>query len=901
MSLVVVSTVQASPVIDAEVYFRLANQQAAVASQNLSEMTAATQTSTADEASIPVIIYLSTPVKLQTTTTAEERSRMIRSLQTIAEQTQSSTLTELANVQKQTTQSFWLNNSISAKINEEVLLQLAENNDISKIIYNARIQRDAVAQSDEISTITTDQVSSAYDTQVSQLGTEYLHQLGYYGDGITVAILDSGTNFNHPAISGSWRGEADDWFNPHASLCEAGTFEDTFGETCGTCDASADTPCDEDGGHGTAVASRIVGQQSNGTIIGTAPNAKLIVAKLFNSSGTVLVSQILEVLQWVLDPDGDPDTDDAPDIINCSWGLTAYGEYISTYVTEFQALQDAGTVVVTSAGNYGSESSTDVSPANYSETLSVGSYGTETEEYSDVSTFSSRGPSSNDGSIFPDLLGPGYSVTVAYSEDTTEYYQSGSGTSFSAPAISGAIALLLEADSTLTPTEVFSQLRDTAIDIQAVGADNQAGYGNLQIARAYLALNDETDISVTSEFGDVSYETGPLTAIDFGEYTAGETVDVSFQITNTLSSSIQINTDYTLSSDEDFEILNEDCSGTTLASQDSCSVWLQLTTVATQGEYDTVLTFTLESAPLTELQLSLAATLDTAVAELSLTDDLGTSTDQFLEFEAIEYGETETATITLTNSGTADFEVYTINLADDDIGTDQIILNDSACESQTLEVDESCEIFVSVTKNESGTVASSIEITTAIEDRTVSLSAFANSAPDAATLLTSTERFDIEQGTNLILEWEAETLDADGHDVTSYAEISTTSDFETLVIPTYVQWFYSPMSCVIYAGFGFFWLPKKRVVSRKEQYLRLVLFGIVLISVSFMSGCGGSSSSSSSTTTTADTATVSQTVTIDTSSLETTTYYWRVITEDIYGATTSSELGSFQLIDETEN
>jgi hypothetical protein len=77
--------------------------------------------------------------------------------------------------------------------------------------------------------------------------------------------------------------------------------------------------------------------------------------------------------QWLLDPDDDTDTDDAPDVVNVSWG---FDQNRNQCITEFQAdgevLKTAGIAVVHSAGNAGSQSSTSISPANYPQSFAAG-------------------------------------------------------------------------------------------------------------------------------------------------------------------------------------------------------------------------------------------------------------------------------------------------------------------------------------------------------------------------------------------------------------------------------------------------------------------------------------------------------------------------------------------------
>lgn len=157
---------------------------------------------------------------------------------------------------------------------------------------------------------------------------------GTYGDqgaGVVVGVMDSGVDYSHPALHGSWRGNdgdvASSWF---AATGEAYALPgDGFG-------------------HGTHVTGSIVGGPP-GEVIGVAPSAQWIAAKIFRDSGTTSTSIIHSGFQWMLAPGGDPTK--APDVVNNSWGSPA------TYDTDFwpdvDAWRAAGIVPMFAAGNDG--------------------------------------------------------------------------------------------------------------------------------------------------------------------------------------------------------------------------------------------------------------------------------------------------------------------------------------------------------------------------------------------------------------------------------------------------------------------------------------------------------------------------------------------------------------------
>jgi len=315
---------------------------------------------------------------------------------------------------------------------------------------------------------------------IAAIGAQSLWAAGFTGSGVVLASFDSGVDITHPDLAG-WRGGPNDWFDPYAGSL---------------------TPTDVDG-HGTSVTSLMVGGAASGMTIGVAPDAQWISAKIFPDSGDADTSKIHLAFQWAIDPDGDPNTDDAPDVVNNSWGFeTATNRCITfdSFRGDIQVLQAAGIHVVFSAGNGGPAAATSVSPANYPEGLAVGSIG---PDYV-VSSFSARGPSACSGSIYndlavdvyPELVAPGESVTVAYPFNLFPFgYAAVTGTSFTAAQVSGALALLRSAIPPL-PGESAEGYRlrlekgllTTTADLGPIGADNSYGRGLVDLSAAYARL-----------------------------------------------------------------------------------------------------------------------------------------------------------------------------------------------------------------------------------------------------------------------------------------------------------------------------------------------------------------------------------------------------------------------------
>ncbi len=251
------------------------------------------------------------------------------------------------------------------------------------------------------------------------------------GTGIVVGESDSGVDGKHPALSENYRGRTggDDynWFDPWND---------------------SSSPVDI-GGHGTHTTATAVGRQN----VGVAPGAQWIgcvnLARNFANPGLYL-----SCLQFMLAPfprGGDPLKDGDParaaDVLNNSWGCPELeGCDPNALRPAAQALKAAGIFVVVSAGNTGDAGCGTVRDplALYPEAFSVGSVNQQRE----VSTFSSRGPVTVDGSNRdkPDIVAPGEDITSALPDGT---YGPNDGTSMAGPHVAGVVALMWQANPAL--------------------------------------------------------------------------------------------------------------------------------------------------------------------------------------------------------------------------------------------------------------------------------------------------------------------------------------------------------------------------------------------------------------------------------------------------------------------
>ncbi|MEW5729398.1 MAG: S8 family serine peptidase [Pseudomonadota bacterium] len=288
------------------------------------------------------------------------------------------------------------------------------------------------------------------------------------GRGVTVAVLDSGVDHRHPELAAKWRGGTNSWFDPY------GRHEQPF----------------DNSGHGTHVAGIAVGGRDGWPALGVAPDAKWMAAKIFDDGGLGSLSAIHLSFQWLLDPDGAPDTDDTPQVVVTSWHLGGgTGSCWSEFAADIALLREAGIAVVSSAGNTGPFPNTSVSPANNPGAFPVGSV----DAAGGLADESGRGPSACGGGVYPMLAAPGVSVRVAdltYGGAFLDSYAVVSGTSFAAPHLAGAIALLAGARGGRAVEELEAALTTTAVDAGAQGPDNESGHGIVDASAALMSLGE---------------------------------------------------------------------------------------------------------------------------------------------------------------------------------------------------------------------------------------------------------------------------------------------------------------------------------------------------------------------------------------------------------------------------
>ncbi|MGK2907959.1 MAG: S8 family serine peptidase, partial [Desulfuromonadales bacterium] len=518
----------------------------------------------ADE-KIPVIVRMKNPLTVQNFATpsrkkgpvrTQARANLIHALKARAEQSRQPLQKLLNNRGITKSRQLWLINGMAFQATPAQIDELARMPEVMSIVLDQVI---------ELPKIITSQASGPAEPNIDLVHAPSLWALGYAGQGVAVAIVDSGVDVNHPDLGPRWRGGTNSWYDPNGEHPAA--------------------PTDRDG-HGTQVAGLVLGGNNGGSYIGVAPDAEWIGVKIFADNGSSLNSAIHAGYQWLLDPDNNPSTDDAPDIVNNSWGFEMSPNFCDTLSREFQvdvqALKAAGIAVVFAAGNTGPGTSSSLSPANYPESFAVGSIGTFVSP-TVISDFSARGPSACDGTIYPEVVAPGFQV---WTSDLTaggifpNSYAQVNGTSFSTSHVSGVMALLLSAFPGASVGAIETALMQSATDLGPVGADNTYGYGLVDSLAAFNYLSGQQGITVTDSINPATDH-----LIAFGNVEVGLAVAASVSVSNDGNLPVQFETVDAGQVSPPFLITSDGCSNLMLLASESCSIEIQFVPTAS-GSFD---------------------------------------------------------------------------------------------------------------------------------------------------------------------------------------------------------------------------------------------------------------------------------------------------------------------------
>ncbi len=355
-------------------------------------------------------------------------------------------------------QSFWIVNTLKVTADRNIIAEIARRPDVKTILPDKTYSLPPVKPGRPQRGIQT------VEWGISNVrAPEVWNTFGARGEGIVVANVDTGVQFDHPALVGQYRGNNGgsfdhnyNWFDP-AKICPPGT------------------PCDN-AGHGTHTMGTMVGDDGNPgpNQIGVAPKARWIAAKGCESSGCSLES-LLAAGQWIAAPTDlngmNPSPEKRPHVVNNSWGGgggdTFYQQIVDSWIA-------AGIFPAFANGNSGPSCGSAGSPGDYASTYAVGAYNIMNQ----ISSFSSRGPSLFDGITKPNIAAPGEDVRSSVPGSAYDVF---SGTSMATPHLSGVVALIWSAAPSLVGdiNATRALLDQTAVDTADLSCGGTAENNNV--------------------------------------------------------------------------------------------------------------------------------------------------------------------------------------------------------------------------------------------------------------------------------------------------------------------------------------------------------------------------------------------------------------------------------------
>jgi subtilisin family serine protease len=303
----------------------------------------------------------------------------------------------------------------------------------------------------------------------TQIGAPAAWDAGYDGNGVTVAVLDTGVDASHPDLAGVVTAAKN--FSPSDNLADHV-------------------------GHGTHVASTIAGsgRKSSGKYRGVAPGTKIISGKVLDDDGNGQESDIIAGMEWA--------ARSGAKIANLSLGGTDTPGADATE-TAVNALSAAtGVLFVIAAGNEGPDAASVGTPGSADAALTVGAV----DRNSTLADFSSRGPRVGDGAIKPDVTAPGVDITAAAVPGSLidqQYGQSPpgyttiSGTSMATPHVAAAAAILAQEHPDWNGQRIKAALMASAVDNGYTPYEQGAGQVNLAkaIKQTVMAAPGSTSLS----------------------------------------------------------------------------------------------------------------------------------------------------------------------------------------------------------------------------------------------------------------------------------------------------------------------------------------------------------------------------------------------------------------------
>jgi len=408
---------------------------------------------------------------------------------------------------------FWIDNVISVESSNRATFD--------GLMKYAEIQ--AIRQHRQLHLIEPQQMTmapsapQAIEPNITHVLADQVWAMGYRGEGLVVASVDTGVRYTHQALVGHYRGNQG-----------GGTFDHNYNWW----DPYGDHPTEpgDDNGHGSHTMGTMVGDDGGANQIGMAPGAQWMACRGCNTSDCG-GDELLECAQFFAAPwdlnQANANPDMRPNAVNNSWG-DCEQSYDPWYQDVVDAWHAAGIYPIFSNGNAGNCGysyppglNTVGNPGRYGNVTGVGSTGRDNGQYA---THSNWGPTDNPDTVNPkpgwenlkpQVLAPGVNIRSSTPGSDSEYQGGWNGTSMSAPHVTGLIALMWSAAPCLIGDYATTEtiIEDTATPIPyddgtggGAHVPNQAtGWGEINaLAAVQAAVASCGDSTITGEVLDAA-------------------------------------------------------------------------------------------------------------------------------------------------------------------------------------------------------------------------------------------------------------------------------------------------------------------------------------------------------------------------------------------------------------
>lgn len=491
--------------------------------------------------------------KLAVLDRSQKREVVVHKLKSFSQTAQADLLNYLEsksyNNQAEIIHRFWIANVVTCMASESVIYELASRSDIDRIDIDE--ERNLLSNEPVASGIASEPMMGVDEItyNVNKVNAPAVWALGFTGEGVVVAVIDTGVNYNHDDLNDHM------WEDP-AYPNHGWDFYN-----------SDDDPMDGQS-HGTHCAGTVAGDGTAGSQTGIAPDATIMALKVLGDDGNGSESGVWEGIEFAVEH--------GADVISMSLGWQHnWDPDRPTWRTTYDNALAAGVVASVAAGNEGGSTTNpddvrtpgDCPPPwlNPEQTLTGGISAVvcigATDANDNIASFSSRGPSTwedidpfNDypfdpemGLLRPDVSAPGVDVKSCDAFNTSGYSFK-SGTSMATPCVAGVMALLFSKNINLEPADISMALETTALDLGAAGKDNVFGAGRVDVLEAIDNVNYPGPVYSSHEVND---ENGN------GEVESGESVLLTIEMYNG-SEDPYTNVDVTISSESPYITITDD-------------------------------------------------------------------------------------------------------------------------------------------------------------------------------------------------------------------------------------------------------------------------------------------------------------------------------------------------------